>query len=219
MSEAVDYYANHRLKLRFPWRLYHRPIVEGLARVLREGPGGPALNVGSGPFLELRELPEAGWRWSVCDIDPRAVEAARGLHGEALEDARTLEVGAPLPYPDGAFALVTSMDVIEHVPEPAPWLAELVRVLRPGGRIYLTTPNYGRTSTLPLIEATVLELIARSQGFSRRELHPSRFDCRRLTEVMECAGLSAVEVHARSLGWVLSGTARKPQTKADAPDA
>jgi SAM-dependent methyltransferase len=211
MPEAVDYFSNHRLKLRLPWRLYHGPIVEAAARAVRESGAVEVLNVGSGPFLEFSSLPQEGRRYTLCDIDPRAVSFARSLHEGKLAGADVLEPDAPLPYPDGRFDLVLSMDVIEHLPRPGPWLADLVRVLRPGGQLFLTTPNYGSFS-LPLLEKTVLEAIARVQGFSRRGLHPTPFDKPSLEATLYGAGARDVRVESISFGWVLAATARRPRT-------
>jgi SAM-dependent methyltransferase len=120
--------------------------------------------------------------------------------------------GVPLPYPDGTFDLVVSMDVVEHVSEPLPWLRELVRVVRPGGSLFLTTPNYGAGSSLAMIERTVLEGIARLQGFSRAELHPSKFDRARLAGDLAAAGLRDVRVHAIAFRWALAAQGTKPAT-------
>lgn len=47
-----------------------------------------------------------------------------------------------LRWPDGYFDSVFSFETIEHVPDPPRAVAELGRVLKPGGRLFLTTPNY-----------------------------------------------------------------------------
>ncbi len=206
MAEAVDYFDNHRLKLRFPWSLYHGPLVRALRGEVRAGER--VLNVGAGPFFELERLPR-GARYTACDIDPRAVEAARRLHAGRLERADVITAGAPLPYPAGSFDLVVAMDVIEHVVEPGPWLEELVRVTAPGGRLLVTTPNYG-SRLLRVIEGTALEIVARAQGFSRKGLHPTKFDAARLERTLAAAGLVEVRVERISFGWVLAGRARKP---------
>jgi 2-polyprenyl-3-methyl-5-hydroxy-6-metoxy-1,4-benzoquinol methylase len=134
---------------------------------------------------------------------------ARGLHGSRIDAAATIEPNEPLPLPEETFDLVVSMDVIEHVPDPRPWVRDIVRMMRPGGRLFLTTPNYG-FSTLGLIENTALELVARAQGFSRKDLHPSKFSRRKLASELLAAGLIDVKVERIAFGWVLAATATKP---------
>lgn len=212
MSERVDYFENHRHKLRFPWSLYHRPIVAALGAALGASLGPEVLNVGSGPFFELEGVDATGRRITVCDIDARAVEAARALHGERLAGADVLTPSAPLPYVDDRFDLVVSMDVIEHLPDAGllPWLRELLRVTRPGGLVFLTTPNYA-SKGLVFLEQTALELIARRQGFSRKELHPSKLTPDRLHALLAEAGFNRIDLLPISFGWVLAAHARKPK--------
>jgi SAM-dependent methyltransferase len=47
-----------------------------------------------------------------------------------------------LPFVNGSFDVVFSCETIEHLPDPLSALAEMARVCRPGGLLYLTTPNY-----------------------------------------------------------------------------
>ena len=47
-----------------------------------------------------------------------------------------------MPWPDVSFEMVFSCETIEHVPDPRAAIQELARVLRPGGRLFLTVPNY-----------------------------------------------------------------------------
>jgi len=53
-----------------------------------------------------------------------------------------------IAHPDASFDTVVSCETVEHVPDPRGAIQELARVLRPGGRLFLTTPNY--VSTLGL---------------------------------------------------------------------
>jgi SAM-dependent methyltransferase len=208
MSEPVDYFTNHRFKLRFPWKLYHQPIVNELANALSASAGEDVLNLGSGPFFELKALPALGKRFTLCDIDPRALVLARELHGAALAGVDTVQPGAPLPYDSARFDAVVSMDVVEHLVDPLPWLREALRVLKPGGLLFLTTPNYASHS-LRAIENTALEAIARAQGFSRKDLHPSKLDAPKLTSLLRQAGARNAVTKPISLGWVLAAYAWK----------
>ena len=65
---------------------------------------------------------------------------------------------APLPLPDATFDLVLCAETIEHVQDVQLLLSEARRVLRPGGRLVLTTPAHGRL--------TALDALVR--GFERR---------------------------------------------------
>ena len=204
-----DYFSNHANKLRFPWSLYHQPIVCCIAAAIDAAPGGRVLNVGSGPFLELERLPE-GREYVACDVDERAVEEARRIHGDRLADAVVIQAGAELPFDDGEMDVVFACDVIEHVHDVSGFLLGLRRVLRPGGALFLTTPNYG-LSTLPLIEATALEWTARRQGFSRRHIHPSKMSRRSLQAALRRADLDGIRVRRISLGWVLFAKSLRPR--------
>lgn len=73
------------------------------------------------------------------DIDPEAARQARmecGGHSAVL-----LGNGANLPFADGTFDVVTSFETLEHLSERGLFVAELARVLRPKGKLLLSTPN------------------------------------------------------------------------------
>ena len=57
-------------------------------------------------------------------------------------------VDGELPFEDGSFEVVWASEVIEHVADTARWLSEVRRVLRPRGRLLLTTPNHPRLAIL-----------------------------------------------------------------------
>ncbi len=70
-----------------------------------------------------------------------AEDFARELH---LEDRFTFVLGSALEtgFPDDSFDVVIMNDFMEHISEPEPALQEALRVLRPGGRIYINLPPY-----------------------------------------------------------------------------
>ncbi len=68
-------------------------------------------------------------------------ERARQAH--AASPLIVNAAGEELPFPDGYFDAVLSHEVLEHVRDDRAALAEMVRVLRPGGRILLFVPNRG----------------------------------------------------------------------------
>jgi methionine biosynthesis protein MetW len=105
-------------------------------RVVR--PGGRLLDVGCG-------------RGAVASLLSARFDEVHGVDADDAALAKAAERGVavaqvdldrePLPYEDGSFDAVVSLDVIEHVLDPAVFVRELARVLRPGGRLYLATPN------------------------------------------------------------------------------
>jgi hypothetical protein len=90
------------------------------------------------------------------------------------------------------------------------WLAGLRRALVPSGRLWLSTPNYGEP-WLAALESTVLELIARRSGFSRREIHPTRFSRHSLARGLAAAGFEQVDVRVTPTRLAITGWARAPR--------
>ena len=196
MDAQPDYFANHEKARTFPWTLYHAPLERDLAQFLSrtadEHPHGEVLVVGCGLLHEIDAAPP-GLTYSVVDIDPRAVEAVLARNDGRIRDGRVVEPETPIDL-GRRFAAIYAKEVIEHIHAWPAWLAGLRRALVPGGRLWLSTPNYGEP-WLPTLESTVLELVARRSGFTRKHIHPTRFSRRSLERGLRAAGF--VDVHAR----------------------
>jgi SAM-dependent methyltransferase len=106
---------------------------------LRGSQVGRALDVGSGDGEVSAELGRLTGADVVCgDISDVAVRACRD---RGLE-AHKIELGTvPLPFPDDSFDLVFMTEVLEHLVRPDEAIADVRRVLKPGSRLLLSTPN------------------------------------------------------------------------------
>ena len=99
---------------------------------------GVLVDIGCGNGQFLRAAMQLGWdAWGV-DLDPKAVETAQKT------GATVIQGGFPdTGLPSAHFDIVTLRHVIEHVHDPLAALREAFRVLKPGGHIWLATPNIG----------------------------------------------------------------------------
>jgi len=208
----ADYFANHARARQFPWTLYHQPLERDLGKFLgtvaSEHPTGEVLVVGCGLLHEIDEAP-AGLRYTVADIDARAVDAVRARRDPRIVDGVVVAPEAPIDL-GRPFAGIYAKEVVEHVLAWPAWLVGLRKALVPGGRLWLSTPNYGEP-WLPAIESTVLELVARRSGFSRRDIHPTRFSRASLARGLRAAAFTDVSVHATPTRLALTAWARAPR--------
>lgn len=79
-----------------------------------------------------------------ADFAATAIQKGQAFAAEHRIYGITWEIGdiQAIAHPDARFDTVISCETIEHVPDPRRALCELARVLKPGGRLFLTTPNY-----------------------------------------------------------------------------
>jgi SAM-dependent methyltransferase len=107
------------------------------------GMGGSVLDVGCGemPFRAL--LPKAA-HYTGLDI-PAADDFGMRHHGEIVDFD-----GLSIPFPDASFDHILCTEVLEHADDPTALIAEMHRVLRPGGTLAATVPFSARVHHAPL---------------------------------------------------------------------
>ena len=118
----------------FPWVAERLPLA----------PGATVLDIGCGP----------GWFWAgaaaqlPAALDVTLADLSPGMVREGVERCSALEFGSfrgiqadavALPFEAGRFDAVIAMHMLYHVPEPAAAIAEMYRVLKPGGSLAVTT--------------------------------------------------------------------------------
>ena len=127
---------------------------------------GRVLDVGAGqaPWRELLSQAE----YVGIDVDTAAAFGMRRTADVSYYD------GKHLPFEDGRIDHVLCTEVLEHVPEPASFLLEIKRVMRPGGQLILTVPWSARLHHLPhdyhRFSPVALEALLASAGFEQTRI-------------------------------------------------
>ncbi|BBD98702.1 bifunctional 2-polyprenyl-6-hydroxyphenol methylase/3-demethylubiquinol 3-O-methyltransferase UbiG [Sphingobium amiense] len=142
----------HRLN---PVRLrYIRAAIDahwpGRERSFRPLEGKRALDVGCGAGLLTEPLARLGAQATGLDAAPENIAAAKA-HATGQNLAIDYRATPVEQLAESGFDLVTSMEVIEHVADPAAFVAALAGKLAPGGLLILSTPNRTPLSRLAMI--------------------------------------------------------------------
>jgi 2-polyprenyl-3-methyl-5-hydroxy-6-metoxy-1,4-benzoquinol methylase len=138
-------------------------------------PGTRSLDVACGAGYGLRALAQHGAIPYGVDVDRHATVLAR----QADPTNRSIILrgdGRRLPFPDGAFSMITSFETVEHVEDRAAFVGDLRRVLASDGQLILSTPNANHTrpvngrpsNPFHLHEYTPEELLAELRPHFRR---------------------------------------------------
>ncbi len=122
----------------YVWRAGQKRRLEMIRRAADGRSGGRVLVDGCGVGMYLAHLAEEASRAVGLEIDFERAQTAR-----QVADQVVCGVGEQLPFPSASFDLVLSHEVLEHVQDDRLAIREIVRVLRPGGRLALFCPNRG----------------------------------------------------------------------------
>jgi ubiquinone biosynthesis O-methyltransferase len=123
--------------------------------------GLPVLDVGCGGGLLSEALARAGAQVTAIDLAPELVKVARlhGLESGLQVDYQVKAIEELAGERPGSFGAITCMEMLEHVPDPASIIAACAKLLRPGGRLFLSTLN--RTPAAFALAIVGAEYVAR----------------------------------------------------------
>lgn len=175
-------------------RFWHGGKLAMIDRLIRPhlGSGSRLLEIGCGAGNLLLQASVPGSYPLALDLSMQALRFVHLRLDEALSAADapagytcTQAIGESLPFREGSFDCVLMSEVIEHLEAPRRSVGEAVRVLRPGGRLLITTPNY--RSFWPVMEWLVdrLNMAPKMGG----EQHISRFHSSSLKSMLLGLGL------------------------------
>ncbi len=140
-------------------------------------PGARLLDVGCGGGLLAEALARAGAAVTAIDLASGMIEVARShaAAGGLSIDYRVTSAEAVASDQPGAFDVITCMELLEHVPDPAAMLATLAELLRPGGQVFISTIHRNLKAFLSAIVAAeyVLKLLPRGTHQYERLIRPS----------------------------------------------
>lgn len=139
-EELVEYYRNYSYLNPKAWDTSHmnlRSLDILLNKLARFKKHNILLDVGCGAGGLLKRAKAKGWETIGVDISDAAISRLR-------DERLIVQQGdlCNLNFPDEEFDVITMTELIEHLRNPVLYIQESYRILRPGGALYLTTPNF-----------------------------------------------------------------------------
>jgi SAM-dependent methyltransferase len=178
---SYERYAPENWRVAYLDRLRAAGVLQGSSPLVDVGVGGSGYTV--------IEAARAGRPAIGCDLSLQGLLTAREFaRAEGVGD-RTLWIccsAERLPLASGAFGSVLAIAVLEHVPDDRAALHELARVLRPGGRAWVTVPH-GLRNISPVFRGA-------NRRHDRRLGHLRRYEAETLVAAARGVGLEPVEV-------------------------
>ena len=146
-------------------------------------PNSRVLDVGCGSAIVSERLAsEKRCRVFLTDVDTPTLEYSKSR----TKLPAVVAEATVLPFRDESFDCVVTLEVIEHIDKPADYLVEIKRVMREGGKLILSTPNYD--SLFPLVEF-VWDAFGKAKGYMKEE-HKTKFSPMLLQKLLKRSGLS-----------------------------
>lgn len=173
-------YNSRRYALLNQWDPRHLRTVQ---RLLRPTPGSAVLEVGCGRGHLTKRLREAGVEAQGVDVNPHAAD-------HAVTDAVSTMSAEALDFPSDRFDQVCSFHAIEHIPDPSAAIAEMARVVKPGGQVLLVYP----AEPIRGLYSIPASIILYNNPFKSRTIHLHKFTPKRIEALAGAHRLA--EVHS-----------------------
>jgi 2-polyprenyl-6-hydroxyphenyl methylase / 3-demethylubiquinone-9 3-methyltransferase len=215
MAEAAEIagfekLAQHWWDRRGPMAPLHAMNPARVAWIAARIPAGSRLlDVGCGAGIAAEAFARKGFRVTGLDAGAALVEAARAHAEPALGIAYRAGTAADLVAEGARFPVITALEVIEHVDDPAGFVAELARLLEPGGQLFLSTLNRTPASwvTAKLGAEYLLRLLPVGTHDWRRFITPGE-----LGAMLRNAGLRVTDIAGLAPGLAGWRTVPRPGT-------
>ncbi len=169
-------YDSRRYALVNRWNPRNLDIVLGW---VNPQPGQKILDVGCGRGHLVKALTDRGFETWGIDLNPNARELAGDLN------VRTMSAAA-LEFADASFDVVVSFHAIEHIPPLEEAMAEIARVVKPGGKVLLVYP----AEPIRGLYAIPTSIILHRTPFKARKVHVHRLNPRKVARLAESVGLN-----------------------------
>ncbi|HID24348.1 MAG TPA: class I SAM-dependent methyltransferase [Planctomycetaceae bacterium] len=210
MSEAVDYDSMDHSEVN---RVFVDDFLEAWADVAGEHTACQVLDVGTGTAQIPIELCRRDFNGHVTAVDLATAMLEVGQRNVQRagfrKQIRLQRVDAKnLPYPDGRFDAVISNSIVHHIPQPRIVLAEMARVVRPGGLLFVR--DLVRPADLETVDRLVATYCGHENDHQRQMFRDSL--CASLTvdevrQFLDELGLPHLSVRTTSdRHWTLMGT-------------
>ena len=188
-------------------------VLDAVLRAARRLPGYPSLRVldlsaGRGEIAAALLRDGAAVRGTHFRPDDyKLADTSRPLETAGIPIDENVDLTRPLPYPDAALDLVILCEGAEHLPSSIPVIAEIGRVLTPGGHLILSTPNIARLhSRWHFFWAGTHKLIRRRVGWDLKpgdlyayHINPLAFPL--LHTLLHQAGLTITRLDVTRFKW------------------
>lgn len=175
------------------FRMLHKvnPVRLGYIQSVKPLAGARALDVGCGGGILAESMAVAGARVLGIDLADGVLSAARAhsQHTGSGAEFRKIPVETLAEECPSSFELVTCMEMLEHVPDPAGILASIGRLVEPGGHVVVSTLNRSLLGALLGVYALeyALRLVPVGTHDWRRFIQPAELDL-----LLRKAGLTPV---------------------------